>query len=122
MNDLWEDNPELCKLLDEWQKEELERKDDPGLNVSWEYLMTIENWLDWLYIVKKKDKLMYEVWSDLEGCFDCKHLNKKDIWCKLQNIPATINPILTLRLGMVGMACIGAGKEVWTQLRIYNLK
>lgn len=115
------DDPELWKLLDEWEKEEAERKDDPELNVSWEYLMILKNWLNWLGIVKKKDKLLYEVWSDLEGCYECKHLNKNDIWCKLQNIPATINPILTLRLGMVGMACMGAGKEVWNQLSLCDL-
>lgn len=114
----WEDDPELCKLLNEWEKEENNKKDDPELNVSWEYLMVLENWLNWLDIVKKKDMLMYEVWSDLEVCFNCKHLNKKHVWCKLQNIPATINPILTLRCGMVGMACMGGGREVWTQLRL----
>lgn len=118
----WEDDKGLCKLLDEQEKEEAERKDDPELNVSWKYLMILNNWLNWLNITKKKDRLMYEVWSDLEGCFGCKHLNKKNIWCKLQNIPATINPILTLRLGIVGMACMGAGKETWTQLMLCDLQ
>lgn len=117
-----QDDPDLCKLLNEWEKEEAERKNDPELNVSWESLLILENWRNWLSVAKKKDKLLYEVWSDLEGCFECKHLNKKDVWCKLQSIPATINPILTLRLGMVGMACMGAGKEIWTQIRLCDLK
>lgn len=116
--DNWEDDKDLCKLLDEIEKEDAKHRADPDLNVTWEYLMKFSNWVSWLAIVKRKDKLMHEVWSSLECCFDCKHINKKNVWCKLVNIPATINPYLTRRTGMVGMACMGVGKEVWTQLTI----
>lgn len=116
--DDYKDDPELLKMLNEWEEEEAEKRDDPELNVTWEYLMVLPNWLNWLGIAREKDSLIYEAWSDLSCCFGCKHLNEKNIWCKLQNIPATINPILTLRTGMVGMACMGMGREVWIQLGI----
>lgn len=118
--DNWEEDKELCKLLNEVEREEAKKRDDPELNVSWKYLMTLKNWLNWLGIVKKKDPLMYDVWTDLTGCFDCKYLKKKYIWCKFQNIPATINPYLTIRTGMVGMACMGTRPRTWVQLNLFQ--
>jgi hypothetical protein len=49
-------------------------------------------------------------WMDCEGCEACIHLDGH--WCKLQGLPATVNPYLSFRHGMPGMACMGAGKQV----------
>lgn len=49
-------------------------------------------------------------WTDTEACAGCRHLDGD--WCRLQELPVTVNPVLTLRGGgMIGMACMGAGWE-----------
>lgn len=63
-------------------------------------------WDDWLNLAGKGQR---EIWTDTNGCEDCIHLD--GYWCKLQGLPCTVNPILTMRHGMIGMACMGAGKE-----------
>lgn len=117
--DNWEDDKDLCKLLDEIEKEEAEKRADPELNVSWEYLMIFSNWLNWLGIVKKKDRLMHEIWSDLSECLGCRYLDEKNAWCRSQKTPAAFDPFWTPRAGMTGIACMGMGKEVWTQLNLF---
>jgi hypothetical protein len=60
---------------------------------------------------------MADYWNGSEGCEGCAHLcvnvrnGFKAPWCVLQELPASFNPILTTRMSMVGMACMGAGKE-----------
>lgn len=49
-----------------------------------------------------------EFWSTHE-CSDCLHIDGD--WCKLQELPAAVNPILTFRHSVPGMACMGAGYE-----------
>ena len=50
-----------------------------------------------------------EYWTDTSECHDCKY---RDIdWCQLQGLPCTVNPILTFNEGLIGMACMGLGKE-----------
>lgn len=71
-----------------------------------------DRWNKWKELaIKNGDKELVEAWSSLEACDDCIHINKEEAWCNLQGLPCTVNPILSFRMGMVGMACMGAGKE-----------
>ncbi len=67
--------------------------------------------------VMNLDEDMKEVWSDTETCNSCKHL--KDNWCSLVGLPCTVNPTLTFRHGIWGMACQGVGFEN-KQLEIFE--
>jgi hypothetical protein len=58
---------------------------------------------------KRGDANIVERWETAEACDGCKHLD--GCWCDLQGLPCTVNPILTFRHGMIGMACMGAGYE-----------
>ena len=63
---------------------------------------------------KHGGRLLAKMWASPEGCVDdagkCRHLRGR-AWCRLQQLPASYNPILSERLGMPGMACMGAGKD-----------
>lgn len=63
-------------------------------------------------------KSVREYWSDTTECIGCIHLNEKEAWCKLQGLPCCVNPILTFRQGMIGMACMGTGREEHKQLEL----
>lgn len=65
-----------------------------------------QRWEQWLALSSDYGR---EYWTDTEGCEGCKHLDGN--WCKLQELPATVNPLLTIHGGMIGMACMGAGYE-----------
>lgn len=68
-----------------------------------------ERWEQWKRLA---DAEVVEWWSDVEGCVDrgdCVHLDGD--WCSLCGLPASVNPILTMRHGMIGMACAGAAYE-----------
>jgi len=63
------------------------------------------------------DKNTLDYWTDSSGCHGCVHLNKKEAWCNYQGLPCTINPILSFRYGMIGMACMGVGfQHEWPDL------
>lgn len=72
-----------------------------------------KRWETWKKLAAKNSE-MVEFWSSTEGCHDergtCKHLDCE--WCTLAGLPASINPILTMKHGMIGMACMGAGFEL----------
>lgn len=68
-----------------------------------------ERWQKWLELMAAKDSEYAAMWQNTENCDGCKHLNGS--WCDSMGLPCTINPILTLRHGMIGMACCGAGYE-----------
>jgi hypothetical protein len=71
-----------------------------------------ERWNTWKELaIKKGDQELVDMWSDISACEDCIYIDKKEAWCNLQQLPCTVNPILSYRMGMVGMACMGAGKE-----------
>lgn len=83
-----------------------------------------ERWERWKEIAAKSGKRgsgLVEVWTDTEGCHgpefdhDCAHLDGD--WCRLMGLPASVNPILSMRHGMPGMACMGAGYEPSTPQR-----
>lgn len=53
---------------------------------------------------------MNKYWSDTTDCDGCAYLDKKATWCLFSELPCTVNPILTFRYGMIGMACMGLGR------------
>lgn len=54
-----------------------------------------------------------EWWENAEGCYVdgvvCQHY--KSGWCGYAELPCGINPYLTPRTGIVGMACMGMVPE-----------
>lgn len=69
-------------------------------------------WREWQECSKSKHhQWVVEYWSGHEGCGRCVHLDKQNSWCTLQGLPCSVNPILSFKYGMLGMACMGAGKE-----------
>jgi hypothetical protein len=56
------------------------------------------------------NKRVKQRWADTEMCVGCIHLDEKEAWCGLQELPCTVNPVLSFRCGETGMACCGAGK------------
>lgn len=79
------------------------------LNDSWENICkSKDNWIAWLFLAENNDKEMYDFWTNTSVCENCDQLDIKYSWCKLQELPCTVNPILTIKGGMIGMACMGA--------------
>lgn len=77
-----------------------------------------QRWNEWIQICSSESadyatstfKDYSDAWLDTSGCEGCIHLDGN--WCKLQELPATVNPYLTLKHGGgPGMACMGGGKE-----------
>ena len=59
--------------------------------------------------LRKDEPDSAEWWEDPEACHEdvtCDYLS--DGWCKYVNLPCGVNPYLTPRNGMTGMACMGA--------------
>ena len=69
-----------------------------------------ERWEEWkqLSIAKGNDELV-EYWMTTDACDGCIH--KDGDWCLSQQLPCTVNPVLTFQDGIKGMACMGVGKE-----------
>ena len=59
-----------------------------------------ERWNAW----KALDAEAAEWWEPSE-CAGCRHLMGD--WCDLMGLPASVNPILSFRAGMIGIACMG---------------
>ncbi len=69
------------------------------------------NWDAWKKSALKNGKSdMVKYWcnNNIE-CEGCKYRNKD--WCELQGLPCSVNPILTIQHGMLGMACMGCGYD-----------
>ncbi|RPE05528.1 hypothetical protein EGT74_24400 [Chitinophaga lutea] len=70
-------------------------------------------WEEWKAMARKAgDSEVVDYWAKDnidESCAGCVHRDKD--WCKLAELPCNINPVLTLQSGMIGMACMGAGKQ-----------
>lgn len=78
-----------------------------------------QRWNKWKELaIKNGDPDLVESWEDQSACESCIHLNKNESWCNLQGLPCTVNPILSFRMGMIGMACMGAGKQTSGQQTI----
>lgn len=59
---------------------------------------------------KNKHPDMAEWWEDDEACREdvvCENLADGYGWCKYMCLPCGVNPYLTPRTGMIGMACMG---------------
>lgn len=69
-----------------------------------------ERWAKWLRLARADKQGGAKYWCDKEACFGCKSL--RGSWCELQELPCTVNPVLTFKTGMIGMACMGAGRDV----------
>jgi hypothetical protein len=75
-------------------------------------------WEQWKNIaIAEGEKELVNMWSNTEACEGCIHL--KDKWCESQGLPCTVNPILSFNDGVIGMACMGVGKEENNQLTIF---
>lgn len=61
-------------------------------------------WEEWKSIAPAE---AVEYWTDGSACRDCVHKNAD--WCSIVELPCTVNPVLTFRHGMIGMACCGTG-------------
>jgi len=67
-------------------------------------------WAQWLKLARAVDKEVAKWWMDIDGCASC--INRRGrAWCDLQALPCTVNPILSFREGMLGMACCGMGYQ-----------
>jgi len=82
-----------------------------------EHAMTVEErrarWARWLRIARKRERSRHAavLWtSPSEDCRGCRHLRGR-AWCRQMELPACVNPVLSFRAGMVGMACMGLGWE-----------
>lgn len=94
---------------------------DIGINISWFDLLgknkndmpdniRRERWDIWKEkVLMNGDFDILEYWTNNEPCGHCRHLSGD--WCTLMEIPVTVNPILTMREGIIGMACMGTYKE-----------
>lgn len=78
---------------------------------TWEYFIRqspVKRRAMWSTL-KKHDPDIAEYWEDPECCWEedykCQHLN--DGWCEYAMLPCAVNPFLTTRTGMLGMACMG---------------
>lgn len=73
------------------------------------------NWERWKELAKeagKKDSLDFWTKENLDVCNGCIH--KEGDWCKWSYLPCNYNPVLQ----MIGMACMGIGREESTQLEM----
>src|SRR5690606_32196480 len=73
-----------------------------------------ERWEQWRASSRTKaHKWVIEYWSGNDQCGDCIHCERSNgySWCKLQGLPNSVNPYLSFKYGMLGMACMGMGKE-----------
>jgi hypothetical protein len=78
-----------------------------------------ERWESWKQLaIADGGQKAVEYWSDASECNGCT--NKNGDWCKLMQLPCSVNPILTFRDNMIGLACMGAGRnEIPKQLELW---
>lgn len=69
-----------------------------------------ERWETWKKMaINDGGQYIVDYWTDTTSCQNCKHIDKD--WCKLMQLPCTVNPILTFGENIIGMACMGGSKE-----------
>jgi hypothetical protein len=87
-----------CRIETGWL-ELLDVKDDKVCRQRWE---------EWKRLaLAAGEKEMVDLWNDNYACRECKYLDKD--WCLREELPCTVNPYLTVKTGMMGMACMGMG-------------
>lgn len=75
-------------------------------------LIRRNRWATWLRKCRKsKRREIAHEWVRGNDCANCAH-RRGCGWCSLQALPCSVNPILTMRHGMPGMACMGSGREL----------
>lgn len=89
---------------------------DVSLSIRWHELFdkampAIERrkrWATWLRLARQVDRGLARSWAgQQERCCDCA--NSRGGWCRTQELPCAVNPILTMRHNIQGMACMGVG-------------
>jgi len=66
-------------------------------------------WAAWLRLARAADaRDAASNWNDGAECDGCAH--RRGGWCCLQGLPCSVNPILTMRHNLPGMACMGMGR------------
>lgn len=71
-----------------------------------------QRWEEWKNLCAQQPdgKEVLQRWTDAdEACLGCKH--REGDWCGYQQLPCTVNPILTFSMNMKGMACMGLNYE-----------
>lgn len=69
-----------------------------------------ERWEQWKALAIADDcKELVDYWTNCSGCGNC--INKDKDWCKLQELPCCVNPILTYQHNVIGLACMGLIKD-----------
>jgi hypothetical protein len=69
-----------------------------------------ERWAAMLRLLRRNGILdAASLWSDGHECSGCVHRRGRG-WCSLMDLPATVNPVLSYRGGIPGMACMGMGR------------
>lgn len=69
-----------------------------------------QRWACWLRLVRKSAQPeLATFWAREHECHDCLH--RSGGWCQLQQLPCTVNPILTFRTDYPGLACMGLGRK-----------
>jgi hypothetical protein len=72
-----------------------------------------DRWDEWCNLAGEHAGL----WLDTSGCEDCTMLD--GAWCLHVGLPCTVSPFLTLKHGMMGMACMGMKPDDHIQLAIW---
>jgi hypothetical protein len=88
-----------------------------SLKITWLELLDVESptvcrqrWEEWKRIaLAAREKDLLNIWTDTDACRGCKHLDGD--WCIRAELPCTVNPYLTVKHGMMGMACMGMGYD-----------
>lgn len=78
------------------------------LGAKKESYSTAERRRRWNKAMSLVSRDIQKYWSDVSACTGCVYLEKA--WCRLHDLPCTVNPTMTFRHGMAGMACCGVGK------------
>jgi hypothetical protein len=88
-----------------------------ALQSSWTKILDVagpeerrQRWEEWKRLaLAAGEKGLVDLWTDTEACLGCKHRNRD--WCLRTELPCAVNPFLTLKTGMTGMACMGMGRD-----------
>lgn len=102
------------------------------LEIAWEDLFggdftaaeRRERWAEWLRIANEHEGNTFweDYYGDISGCADdeghvCGLLDGS--WCSYVGLPCTMNPFLTFRHGILGMACMGCKPETDEQIGMW---
>jgi hypothetical protein len=69
-----------------------------------------QRWEEWKHLALaagEEDQVKF--WTDTDACQGCKYIDED--WCLRSELPCTVNPLLTVKYGVMGMACMGTGYD-----------